>query len=956
MLQTGDSRRNQQNQLNQKNAGESKTSSIAKSTDSQAGEHQVTKKAKRPLLTANNSSRHPWEPLIRDGQQWIAHHPLTIISSFLFLLINIIPRIIFSTPVDLSLAQTTDRLGFLQSSYENIMQGRWYTVLTAVFFVDDSWQILLGLIIILTMMSVAESRLGRRLTVVISIVSMLIGLSSGLALCFAFQGHRKRWAILYVMSQSYGPCVLVIGAFMAAAIMMTPLWRRRVYIYTYAVIAATLLYRGEPVDYALLVSAFVGQAYGFIVSRLSLRDFDAQPAQTAETWHILGIVTLISACGPLISATSPIHAGPFSQLSFLVSSAQISTRNLAPCMMAGGSRASCYLRYGFFHVNSFSHILVSLLSVLVMVLIARGIYRGRLLAVDLAIIFNTAMVIIADLYYFIFPFLLLKIDPNNKNLKVSSLIQGSLRELIATCVLPLTLLIIYAFQRRNFTIVTRRRRKVIGGAVIVASFLLLCLIYVIIAKTTGGQHRQWESDVFNGGWPRARRPYGDYQRQYRYSSWSSTHPDAASILEIVLSLTYYFLPTGFLKILRHLHFTFLSPLTQMTGAVFGPLLWVIIVVVVAVCLSDTGVVGVSEHRKADQIVELGGESMSFMTTWQGNSYWFSSSGRSAIAYRVYAGIALTVTGPFGDPSEYEQSVNDFIQFCQNRSWTPVFYSIHQELTEFLEKKHWSSLDVGTEMIIDPTQWKTTGKKWQDIRTAINKAKRENITDVLSTYQDSTLDIQSQIMGISEAWSGQKALPEMGFTLGSVKELMDPRVKLLYAVDPRGVVQAVTSWLPTYRQGRVIGWTLDFMRHRPDASNGIMEFLIARMAERLRDGQGGPDMQNVEFMSLSAAPLSGIRASDSASASLTHLLQMTANILEPAYGFHSLLFFKKKFKPHQAHVYVAYPDSSKLGQIALAVGHAYLPSVKVKDLFAMAGSLTRHAHPAEQSTANGKQES
>ncbi len=92
---------------------------------------------------------------------------------------------------------------------------------------------------------------------------------------------------------------------------------------------------------------------------------------------------------------------------------------------------------------------------------------------------------------------------------------------------------------------------------------------------------------------------------------------------------------------------------------------------------------------------------------------------------------------------------------------------------------------------------------------------------------------------------------MGFTLGGVDELVDPRVKLLYAVDADGKVLGVTSWLPTYENGKVVGWTLDFMRHRTDSVNGIMEFLIARMAERLRD-EG-----EVRFMSLSAAPLAGM---------------------------------------------------------------------------------------------------
>lgn len=164
---------------------------------------------------------------------------------------------------------------------------------------------------------------------------------------------------------------------------------------------------------------------------------------------------------------------------------------------------------------------------------------------------------------------------------------------------------------------------------------------------------------------------------------------------------------------------------------------------------------------------------------------------------------------------------------------------------------------------------------------------------------------------------------MGFTLGGVDELVDPRVKLLYAVDTDGKVLGVTSWLPTYENGKVVGWTLDFMRHRTDSVNGIMEFLIARMAERLRD-EG-----EVRFMSLSAAPLAGMSGEgheQGESAVLDHVLQMVADIMEPAYGFHSLFRFKLKFHPDEAKVYICYPDPAKLPQISLAVAQAYVPSL------------------------------
>jgi len=54
--------------------------------------------------------------------------------------------------------------------------------------------------------------------------------------------------------------------------------------------------------------------------------------------------------------------------------------------------------------------------------------------------------------------------------------------------------------------------------------------------------------------------------------------------------------------------------------------------------------------------------------------------------------------------------------------------------------------------------------------------------------------------------------------------------------------------------------------------------------------------------------------------------MVADIMEPAYGFHSLFRFKLKFHPDEAKVYICYPDPAKLPQISLAVAQAYVPSL------------------------------
>jgi lysylphosphatidylglycerol synthetase-like protein (DUF2156 family) len=234
--------------------------------------------------------------------------------------------------------------------------------------------------------------------------------------------------------------------------------------------------------------------------------------------------------------------------------------------------------------------------------------------------------------------------------------------------------------------------------------------------------------------------------------------------------------------------------------------------------------------------------------------------------------------------------------------------------------------IGEDTVIDPRSFAMRGKRWQDVRSSINRAERAGVTAVLTDWEHCSLGLRSQITAISEEWVAERRLPELEFTLGGIEELKDPEVRLLLAVGPGDRVEGVTSWLPTYREGVIIGWTLDFMRRRTAGMNGVMEFLIASMALQLRE-------ERVEFLSLSVAPLAA-----SGKGELPRALAALARILEPAYGFRSLAAFKDKFQPELRPVVLAFPDPIALPGIGIAIARAYLPDMSLPDMARLAGAL------------------
>ena len=842
------------------------------------------------MQTTNKGSRL-MEPsaksvLLTDLAQWARRHALALAFSLGLILLNLISWLLIwllRIPGRNRLGMPLSDLIIRQASRPFHGQGRpsllvqFARLLVSLVITPGPLPLAIDVALVLVMLCIAETRLGRRRTVLAAVISAVGGAAAGLIICWLINALQDHWAWFIRVPMSLSPIILVVGSLMASIPFSDFLWRRRIATIGYTALILMVLYTGNPGSYCALAAALIGHLTGHLWHGPVQ---DANPhghSGSYETRHLLGAVATVLALGPLVTVSSRIRAGFLTPLGTFMGSNTGGSAALSHCL-AENNQVSCYAHYGLVAGHAPTGISALIMPTLVMLVAAWGIYHGRRVAAVTGVVLNALTVVLALLYFLVFPLTIGEGLPQ-------AIRHGAIPSLLIITLPPL---ILSWFLVRNlgiFLVRTKTSRLQLGWAAIVLAFLATAMGYMAFTAISPGS----------------------------FSPWPTTGRALSQLPELYLpnGVASRFLPTLVPR----------TPTGRIVSHGIGLIFWLVVLVVLLSWMRSSVIQNGSERQEADKLVEYGGESMSFMTTWEGNSYWFSPSGHSGIAYRLLHGIALTTTGPFGDPDEYTDDLDEFTRFCNAHSWSPVFYSVHKPQRDLLAARGWSTLTVGTEMVVTPSLWQTKGKKWQDIRTAINKAKRDNITDVLTTFNDASWDVQSQIVDISEQWAELKALPEMKFTLGGLDELRDPRMAILYAVDDQGKVLAVTSWMPTYRQGQVIGWTLDFMRHRTDSPNGIMEFLIARMAERLRD-QG-----TAEFMSLSAAPLAGMDGGEDRTAFLQHALHLVADLIEPAYGFRSLFFFKKKFQPSEHPVYICYPDPAQLAQIGLAVVQAYLPNLK-----------------------------
>ena len=332
----------------------------------------------------------------------------------------------------------------------------------------------------------------------------------------------------------------------------------------------------------------------------------------------------------------------------------------------------------------------------------------------------------------------------------------------------------------------------------------------------------------------------------------------------------------------------------------------------------------NRERALELLHTYGGGNLSWMATWPDNAHFITADGNAAIAYQVKSGCAIALGDPVGAPDSVSHAVIEFARHCETNGWTPCFFSSTDAVLPQSQQLGWRYVQVAEDTVIDLPSLEFKGKAWQDVRTALNRAAKSNITFRVVRLNDESFQMVQQARGISDQWVSDKGLPEMGFTLGGIDEALDPEVRVGLAVDDHGILQGITSWLPVYGpDGQVHGWTLDVMRRLPDGFRPVMEFMIASACLAFRE-------QGALTVSLSGAPLARSEDDKDNLGGVDVLLNQLGEMLEPVYGFRSLHQFKTKFKPRYVPMYMVFPDEAALPRVGVALTQAFLPDARLRD--------------------------
>jgi phosphatidylglycerol lysyltransferase len=282
-------------------------------------------------------------------------------------------------------------------------------------------------------------------------------------------------------------------------------------------------------------------------------------------------------------------------------------------------------------------------------------------------------------------------------------------------------------------------------------------------------------------------------------------------------------------------------------------------------------------------------------TFMGDKHLFwSADGHSVVAYGSVRDRLVALGSPAGPENAIKRAILDFRHFADAQDRVPVFYEVLEPDLSLYHDLGFDLFKLGELATIRLEEFTLAGKRWEDLRQAVNRSVKERLAfEIVEPPFDTVL--MTEVERVSDIWLEDKSASEKGFSLGR----FDPDYfawSPLALVRRDGELVAFANVLPPY--GAHGTASVDLMRHTADAPRGTMDFLFARVMQWAKEA-------GYETFSLGMAPLSAV--GDNPYARINERLAALAfQYGGRFYNYQGLRRYKEKFAPEWTGSYLAYP--------------------------------------------------
>ena len=287
-------------------------------------------------------------------------------------------------------------------------------------------------------------------------------------------------------------------------------------------------------------------------------------------------------------------------------------------------------------------------------------------------------------------------------------------------------------------------------------------------------------------------------------------------------------------------------------------------------------------------------------------HFFFASDRKGIVSAVKRGKRFgTFGGILGPKEEWDNVVAELLRHCKTRRLQLGFFAADHHLKEILESQGFRANKFGEGAIVDLTSMDWKGKKFEWVRRQTSFCLRQGMKfqeqrqcehDAIqwSALTEELLEIER--LFLADRSHGSRLRHVVGEFCGK----LGPGQRLFTARNEKtNQIEAFVVCNPSLGGKR---WVLECFRRRPDATRGVISFLLHQIMQQLKDeGVQEADLCMVPFVNCEK-PLKNDHWLSRKS------LSFMGNKLNWIYDCQGLYHFKSRFRPEFRDLHVCvHPD-------------------------------------------------
>jgi lysyl-tRNA synthetase class 2 len=323
---------------------------------------------------------------------------------------------------------------------------------------------------------------------------------------------------------------------------------------------------------------------------------------------------------------------------------------------------------------------------------------------------------------------------------------------------------------------------------------------------------------------------------------------------------------------------------------------------------------------AAQLVRAHGEdTLAFFKLRSEVHYFFSRDERAFVGYRIENGVLLVSGDPVGAPAAFAPLLSELRAFAESRGLKLGAVGASDRLCPLYEQLGLRAIYLGDEAIIDLERFSLEGRAIRKVRQSVSRLLKAGF--VAELRELGSLDAVALAQAQAVLDRGREGAPERGFSMAmdSLQGQNADDTLVVLARDGSGEIRGVLHFVPCYGRGAV---SLSFMRRDPDTPNGLMEFLVVRAIELLRE-------RGLVEMSLNFAAFA--RWLHSPLGRSEKLLGKFVSLANPFFQIESLYRFNAKFFPRWEPRFLVYEGALGLPRAGIAAmwaeGQLWKPALR-----------------------------